>query len=137
MSKNLRRRPNKDEKLAACLLMLKRGTGEPLIPEPIRSQGSAAEICACVDWHHENYYATGGDTNPRMLTPLAPEDHDVRTRTIDIPRIAKTKRLVKSQEEFQGRLLAKGGGEAQPVRRKAKIQSRPFPKRKKVDDEYC
>lgn len=112
-----RRTPNLTEKAAACLLMLKRGTGEWLIPEPIRSTGTADEIVRWVEWHHENYYAEGGTTDPRMLTPLAPEDHHERTNKIDKPRIAKNKRIKKETEEFRARLLAKAGF-GEPVEKK-------------------
>lgn len=120
MPKKPRRTPNLHEKAAACLLMLRRGNGEWLIPEPMRSNGTAEEIVRSVDWHHENYYAEGGSTDPRMITPLAPEDHEERTRKIDQPRIAKNKRIKKKEEEFRNRLLAKNTGEMRETKKKSK-----------------
>jgi hypothetical protein len=140
------RRPNATEREAACLLMLKRGDGSWLIPPELRN-ATAAEICKAVQYQHEDYFALSQSHDPRMLTPMRPEDHKEITAKVDIPRIAKIKRSSKKQEEFRRKMLAKGGGEdeAPPVRRKAKIASRPFPKTQKgfrkkqeVDDDgYC
>ena len=44
-----RRAPNMTEKLAATLLHLKRGNGEPLVPADLREK-SAEEICAAFDF---------------------------------------------------------------------------------------
>lgn len=90
-----RRRPNATEKLAATLLMLKRGD-EWLIPEPLRSAGSATEIVRAVDWHHEARFAIRPDHDPRMLTPLRPADHDARFGK-DMAEISKFKRGMKAR----------------------------------------
>lgn len=52
----------------------------------------------------------------------------------DIHKIAKAKRLAARRESFDRVLIAKATGEALPVdhKRKAKIPSRPFPKRMKA-----
>jgi hypothetical protein len=114
--------------------MLKRGTGELLIPEPLRSKGSAAEICRYVDWHHWNHYALGGTTDPRNISPLSPEEHNERTAKIDVPAIAKAKRLEKKEAAFRQRILDKSNGLAAAKKdRKNKIPSRPFPKKVKKD----
>jgi hypothetical protein len=100
-----RRAPNLTERNAACLLMLKRGDGW-LIPEPLRSTGTAKEIVAAVQWHHETFHAIGGTVKPQNITPLLVEDHKERSRK-DNGTIAKCKRLTKKEEEFRARLLAK------------------------------
>ena len=115
----IRRMPNLTEKLAACLLMLKRGTGEPLVPEPERTSGTADEICRSVVFQHEHPFALGGRHDPRLLTPMRKEDHDKITREIDIPRIAKSKRLTKAHKQHNEILLSKAGqGDAQSKIRK-------------------
>jgi hypothetical protein len=140
-----RRAPNKTERIAACLLMLKRGD-EWLIPEPLRSTGTAEEICSVVEWHHSFRHASGGDTRPQNITPMRIADHKVKTfgskattAGSDVHGAAQSKRLQRSHEEFKARMLAKATG-AEPPKRKAKAkianrpfskQSRPFPKRAK------
>lgn len=91
--------------------MLKRGDGSWLIPEPLRSQGTAQEICRGVQWQHEHMVCLGGTNDPRMLTPMRPEDHAEVTAKRDIPRAAKVRRIMKKEAEFQRRVLAKDSGE--------------------------
>jgi hypothetical protein len=118
--------------------MLKKGTGEWLIPEPLRSEGSAIEICAHVEWDHARHAALGGTCDPRNLTPRTKEDHAEKTNKIDKPAIAKCKRIEQKEREFRDRILAKEEGEAKELIfklrnsrgwSKRKIPSRPFPKR--------
>ena len=106
------RRSTKDERIAAGLLMLKRGE-EWLIPEPTRSKGTAKQICKCVEWHHTTPWSLTKETKPQALTPLRPDDHAEITRKITIPTAAKIKRGV-----------AKRTGKAKP---KKKIPARAFP----------
>lgn len=89
--------------------MLKRGDGNWLVPEPLRSKGTAAQIVASVDWHHIHPVALGGANNPQNIVPLDPAYHNVITEKIDQPRIAKAKRLLKKEEEFRRTLLVKTG----------------------------
>ena len=133
-----RRVPNKDERIAACLLMLKRGE-DWLIPEPIRSTGTVKDILACVQWDHGFYHALGGDTRPQNITPRRTTDHKEKSRK-DNGVIAKSKRVTKKEEAFRQRLLAKATGEAQSSQKpKAKIRSRGFPtpeERKAIQERY-
>lgn len=108
------RRPTKDERIAAVLLMLKRGDVW-LIPEPTRSKGTAKQICACVEWHHTTPWAISKETRPQALTPLPPAEHLEETRKRTVPMVAKVKRGIK-----------KRSGKAKA---KKKIPSRPFPTR--------
>lgn len=102
-----RRPPNKTEKLAAVLLMIKRGD-KWLIPEPQRSSGDAKAICACVQWDHLSPHAVSADDRPQNYDPKSPEDHLAKTK-VDVKRIAKGKRLARKQEEFRRKLLARSG----------------------------
>lgn len=86
-----RRAPNKTEKLAAVLLMLKRGE-EWLVPEPIRSKGTAKQICATVHWDHLTPHAFTQDNRPQNLDPKSPAEHSVKTKP-DVKAIAKSKRI--------------------------------------------
>jgi hypothetical protein len=105
----IRRDPNLTEKLASVLLLLKVGN-EWLIPEPLRSTGSAAQIAATVEFDHDPIpYANGGTTAPQNLTPRSIAAHAEKTATIDLPRIAKGKRLERTHEEFRRLLLRKIG----------------------------
>jgi hypothetical protein len=85
-----RRRPNKTEKLAAVLLLIRRGD-QWLVPEPIRSHGTAAEICAAVEFHHDVHHAIRPHNDPRLLTPLSPAAHRARFAR-DVGAISKVKR---------------------------------------------
>jgi hypothetical protein len=131
-----RRVPNKDERIAACLLMLKRGDGW-LIPEPLRSTGSAKEIVASVQWDHALLHAMGGDTRPQNITPMLIDDHKEKSKK-DNGVAAKSKRLTAKEEAFRARLLAKGGTACTPIseksqRPKAKIRSQGFQGHRKFD----
>lgn len=103
-----RRLPTLTERNAACLLMLKKGD-DWLIPEPLRSTGTAEEIVKAVDWHHEFPDALGGTTDPRNITPLRCADHDVETATRTVPMVAKSKRITAAHEAFRKKMLAKSG----------------------------
>lgn len=108
-----RRCPNGREKTAAALLKIKIGAvgGRWLIPEPLRSQGTAKEICQAVEWDHIRRYAEGGDMSAQNLDPLLVADHKVKTNKIDKPEIAKGKRYGAKETAFRERLLAKQTGE--------------------------
>jgi hypothetical protein len=104
-----RRQPNLTEKLAAALLRLAEG-GRPLIPEPLRSEGTAQQICAAVQFDHDPIpYANGGTTAPQNLTPRSIAGHQAKTAKVDIPRMSKGKRLSEKQQAFGRKLLAKAG----------------------------
>jgi hypothetical protein len=108
-----RRAPNATEKIAAALLKIKVGAegGYWLIPEPVRSEGTAAEICKAVQWDHIRRHAEGGDTRPQNIDPLLVATHAVKTNKIDKPEIAKGKRYGAKEEAFRARLLAKQSGQ--------------------------
>jgi hypothetical protein len=118
----IRRDPNLSEKLACVLLLLKVGD-EWLIPEPIRSSGSAKDIIALIQFDHDPIpYANGGGTQPQNLTPRSVAQHREKTATVDLPRIAKGKRLARSAKETRRIILARIGqlADAEVNRRKRK-----------------
>lgn len=121
MSPKRKRRPNATERTAAALLAIKKGDGW-LIPEPLRSNGTAKEICAYVQFHHDvTPHALGGTSAPQNLSPMSIADHAHETATKTIPMIAKVRRVSAAQEEFRRRMLAKVGiNQDQPVSRKRK-----------------
>ncbi|KWT70707.1 hypothetical protein APY04_0768 [Hyphomicrobium sulfonivorans] len=105
-----RRSLSKVEKLAAALLQIKRGS-EWLIPEPLRSSGTAEEIASYpIEWDHRIPLASGGTNDVRNMQPLSPEAHKAKTRR-DIANIARARRLTKKQSECRRKLVAKEHGE--------------------------
>lgn len=60
---------------------------------------------------------------PRLITP-----HREKTAKVDVPRIAKTKRIIEAEQAFRDRLLA-SPPRSEPKKRS--IPSRPFPRRRK------
>lgn len=104
---------------------------------------TADEMIGLVDFdHYPVAHAIARDlgwtpkeyNHPSNLVPRKPADHDVKTNTVDIPQIAKTKRLSKEHEDFQRRILAKAGQadessvEETKPKRKATLRSRGFQK---------
>ena len=66
-------------------------------------------------------------TDP-VLSAMLIVPHRVKTRTIDVPGIAKRKRVAKEHQAFVARLLTPRD---QRPPKKSKWASRPFPKRSK------
>ena len=91
-----RRRPNMTEKLAACLCEITRG-GVPLIPEALRMNGTAKEICAAVDFDHAVPWTWTQDNRPQNLSPMLRADHREKTRTRDVKEIARVRRGLKKR----------------------------------------
>lgn len=91
-----RRRLNMAEKLAASLCEIHRG-GVWLIPQPLRTEGTAKEICAAVDFDHVVPWTWTHDNRPQNLTPMLRADHREKTRTKDIAAIAKVRRGLKKR----------------------------------------
>jgi hypothetical protein len=87
-------------------------------------------------FHFDHYpipHAEGGPDEPWNLDPVPSEDHAIKTATIDVPGIAKRKRVSAKHEAFRARLLAKGEQTSpSAVKRKVGIPSRPFEKRKRI-----
>jgi hypothetical protein len=124
-------------KLAAALLQMTRHTLHasggcgvtPIIPFSEAQRMTEDQIIAL--FHFDHYpipHAQGGPDAPWNLVPTLRPEHAEKTAKIDIPQIAKTKRLSREHEEFRQRLLTPR--DERPVR-KSRIQSRGFEKRKR------
>ncbi len=96
-------RPRKDpplrEKLAAALRELFQ------IPHDHAKQMSAEQILSLVEWNHIIYHVHDGPDEHHNLEPMLRADHRERTAKVDVPQIAKTRRISREHEEFQRRLL--------------------------------
>lgn len=110
------------ERAAAALLQIKRGDGSWLIPEPLRSTGTAKEIVSRVEWDHKHPDKLGGDTSPQNIQPLDPKlEHKFKTRR-DRRNIAKANKIEKKHEEFCRQLLAQDTNEPTYVKPKKRKQ---------------
>lgn len=132
--KGFRKTPGLKVKLQALLLH------GPVLDD----QGNKVTDLELIAWDHcppimqREYSASLKDTipaanDPNFIIPRAIPDHRKKTAEIDIPEIAKTKRLSDDQVLFRRRILAKSEPRAgcwpkateKAVKRK--IASRPFP----------
>ncbi len=83
--------------------------------------------------HYPIRHEAGGPDEPWNLQPRLILEHRIKTATVDVPEIAKIKRVTKKQEEFRQRLLAKAFAEDFPNtwgNPKRSWPSRPMGKRK-------
>ena len=104
-------------KLAAALLALGK------IDYGHAKQMTAKQICSLYSFdHYPIRYAEGGPTEPWNLVPRLIPEHREKTAKVDVPQIAKARRLSQEQEAFRRRLLAKDRGDPRPASR--------WPKRK-------
>ena len=72
-------------------------------------QMTAAQIISLFDLdHHPIRRADGGEDVPWNLTWRLRKEHRAKTAAIDVPQIAKSRRLRDNEAEFRRRLLAKG-----------------------------
>lgn len=130
-------------KLAAALLTILRpdSTGQlvPVISYEESKRLGPDEIIARFDFDHGVHEAIDGPTAPWNLTPRPRREHRAKTSAVDIPQIAKTKRLAKAHVDHEGVMLAKVGAQspdaipeaARASRTKAtgrKMLGRGFPK---------
>lgn len=123
-----RKQPTLTERYAGALLRIKIGEVW-LIPEPLRSTGTAAEIIASTELDHARLVAHGGQNRAQNLYPMRKADHREKSKT-DTGRAAKAKRNEAKTEEFRRNILAKIGQavmEKTKPKPKAKIKSRGFP----------
>lgn len=88
---------------------------------------SEDQVLSLVNWdHYPVPHAHGGpDAHYNLLASLIPA-HREKTAKVDVPMIAKTRRVSREHEEFRQRLLTPR--DERPVR-KSRFQSRPFQKR--------
>lgn len=130
-----RKKPTLSERYASVVLMLKWGDGRPVV-ERERAKGmTAAEIIDAfegqVQFDHGVHVAIDGSNHPTNLTPMLTAAHREKTNKVDIPQIAKTKRITKQQDEFRQRLLAKTGAAddvaISTTTKRRKWSSKPMP----------
>lgn len=130
------------EKLAAVLrdhMVEEDGKLVRAIPYEHARQMSSGEIYSLFEFDHGIHDAIGGPYKHWNLTARFIPEHRIKTRTKDIPQIAKTKRITKEQAAFRQRMLAKSGvaddvekTETKPKSawpKGRKLQSRGFPKK--------
>ncbi len=80
--------------------------GEPLIDWEHAKLMSAEQINSLFDWdHYPIRVEAGGPTEPWNLMPRFKPLHRIKTAKVDIPEIAKIKRITKAEEAFRRRLL--------------------------------
>lgn len=128
-----------DTKLAAALLTMLRqdesGAMVPVIPPEHAQHMTAREVISLFHFDHVVPHALGGSDAHHNLVPRPLMEHRHKTATVDVPQIAKTKRIEAKQAEFRRTVLAKVGIEIEAgsvgKRHKRKIPSRPFPKAEK------
>lgn len=90
---------------------------------------SEDQILSLFQWEHGVIpHAEGGPDSHWNLEPMLIASHREKTRTIDVPGIAKRKRVSKAQEEFRRTILTPRD---QRPAKKSRWGSRPFPKRRK------
>lgn len=120
-------------KLASALLTIVRddGTGKlvPVIPRDEAKRMTPEAVLSHFAWDHIERKALGGTDDFWNLQPLPVEEHRVKTAKIDVPAIAKVKRLSREEQEFREKLLAKEPGK--PREKSSRWPKRSFPRRAK------
>ena len=117
-----RKEPPLKEKLAAAL----REFGD--IPYEHACLMTADQVISLFQFNHILYHRDGGSDEHWNLEPMFIRAHRDRTTKVDIPQIAKTKRISHAEEAFRARLLTPRD-EREP--KKSRWASRPFPSRRK------
>lgn len=133
-AKHKRRNPNYREKMCALIL------AHFGVPHEVGRRMALADIERMVDFDHDPVpFAIARDldwgpaayNHPSNLIARLRPDHDIKTRTKDVPAIAKSARISDEQLAFQARMLAKSGimDKSQSFLTKLRhLKSRPFPK---------
>lgn len=116
-----RKEPTLTAKLAAALRELFQ------IPHEHARLMTDEQLLSLFQWHHNEYHAQEGSDEHWNLEPMTIRGHRSRTAKIDVPQIAKTKRISRAHEEFRQRLLTPR--DERPLKR-SKWASRPFQRRR-------
>ncbi len=123
------------EKLAAVLLTImvedESGRLVPAIDRDRAKTMTAREIISVFDFdHYPIPKALDGSNHPTNLVARVRAEHRGKTAKIDVPMIAKVKRVSAKHEEFRRRMLAKASSkdadENPAKKRSPKIKSRGF-----------
>jgi len=102
----MRKEPTLAIKLAAALLQIRDAQGHPLIDWEHAKLLSAEQINSLFQWdHYPIRVEAGGPTEPWNLVPRFIMAHRIKTAKVDIPEIAKIKRVSKDHQDFVQRLL--------------------------------
>lgn len=98
-----------------------------IIPHDRAKAMTEDEILAVFEWQHYPIpKAHDGPDSHWNIEPMVKAEHREVTAKTDIPRIAKSKRIVRANDAFSIRLLAKDRGEPKPKSKwpSRKLQSR-------------
>lgn len=126
---NARKHISLKTKLAAALCALAGQDGTRRIPHEHAKLMSAEQIISLFDFHHSPVpHAEGGPDEPWNLDPVLKPEHRIFTAKVDVPGIAKRKRVAAKHSQHQAAMAAKITGEPAPRRSGRKIRSRGFPK---------
>lgn len=127
-----RQRINLETKLAAALLTMVRpnadGVLEPIISHEHAQKLSASQIISL--FHFDHYpipHSQDGPDEPWNLRPLLIPEHREVTARVDIPQIAKTKRLAGAHQQFIEKAVNRKCGAKRD--KSGRIRSRGFTKR--------
>jgi hypothetical protein len=97
---------SKTTKLASALLAL----GD--VPYDDAKIMHEKHIISLYDFHHNKRASEDGGNHFSNLEPMLRAAHRERTRKIDVPEIAKNKRIQRKQQEFLRSLWRKDAGES-------------------------
>lgn len=114
-------------KLASALL----GLGH--IPYDHAKLMTDDQIISLYHFDHGIPYADGGPNEPWNLTPRLIPQHREKTAKIDVPRIAKGKRIRAKQARHQAIMAGLPEPETQKKRPRHRWASRPFNRGKRPD----
>lgn len=122
------RKPNLTEQVASLILTLRRPDGnggwEPIVSFEQAKGMTAAAICKLVQWDHVIYDAWGGTNHPTNIVALPVAVHREKTALVDIPTIAKSKRIAKAWSEHKQVMDAKAGLAELPLIKKKAARKR-------------
>jgi hypothetical protein len=109
MSKRKARIPDK-VKWAAALLTIRHEVGGRLVPCISYAEAktlTADQIIARFDHHHVILEHFGGVTEPWNIQPMLRPEHRKRTAKLDIPAVAKGKRIAKIEAKHKAKMAEK------------------------------
>ncbi len=117
-------------KLAAALCKMVRfdDAGRPVrvISYEESKRMSEDDILARFSWDHDPVpHAEGGPDEPWNLVPRPKEEHAEKTAKVDVPTIAKGKRLRASVAAFEEAMEAKAGRAEKPAAERRKGRAMP------------
>jgi hypothetical protein len=127
MTTKRRRAPTAPETLAAAVLRILHLEGRS-IPHKQAAAMTVDEIIGLIERDHDPIPAAlGGSNHPSNLVPRLKAVHREKTAKIDIPMIAKVKRIADKYAEYRRKLLAKDGGVPIAAARLTRKGNRPMP----------